>query len=257
MSRSKRRSENASVCAEALQGEQAAAADNGRDARGRFAPGNAGGPGNPFARRVAELRKVLLETVTDDELRIVAGQLMVKAKMGDLAATKLLFQYVLGKPAATVDPDTVDVQEVELYRRAPVHGEVNDVLTARMPAELAAGLMRRVVPYVGQEHAKLMFEAITDPEAFAGDPYDLDYLDDEDDEDDEELEEEERPVAERGGPAPSTNPAMWVEDDSGRDGASLGSPGGDFLRGRREEIAEGHGITLGRWAASPFRQRGT
>jgi hypothetical protein len=74
-----------------------------------------------------------------------------------------------------------------------------------MPAELAAGLMRRVVPYVGQEHAKLMFEAITNPEAFAGDPYDLDYLDDEDDEDDEELEEEERPVAERGGPAPSTN----------------------------------------------------
>ena len=29
---------------------------NGHDADGRFAPGNAGGPGNPFARRVAELR---------------------------------------------------------------------------------------------------------------------------------------------------------------------------------------------------------
>src|SRR5260370_14701126 len=182
MSTSKQRSQNAPFSAETLQGEHAPGGDNGRDARGRFTSGNPGGPGNPFARRVAELRKVLLETVTDEELRIVAGQLMVKAKMGDLAATKLLFQYVLGKPAATADPDSLDAQEVELFRRAPVHGEVNDILTARMPAELAAGLMRRVVPYVGQEHARLMFEAITDPEAFAGDPYDLDYLDDEDDE---------------------------------------------------------------------------
>src|SRR5258708_31741394 len=134
MSTSKRRSENPSVSAETLQAEQPSAGDSGRDARGRFTAGNSGGPGNPFARRVAELRKILLETVTDEELRIVAGQLMVKAKMGDLAATKLLFQYVLGKPAATVDPDTVDGQEVELYRLAPVQWEVNDYLTARMLA---------------------------------------------------------------------------------------------------------------------------
>src|SRR5260370_40682750 len=100
-----------------------------------------------------------------------------------------------------------------------------------------------------------MFEAFTDREGFAGDADDMDYLDDEDDEDDEELEEEERPVAERGGPAPSTNPAMWGEDDSGRDGASLGSPGGDFLRGRREEIDEGHGITLRRGGAVPVCPR--
>jgi hypothetical protein len=199
-----------------LQGEQAPAADNGRDARGRFTAGNAGGPGNPFARRVAELRKVLLETVTDDELRIVAGQLMVKAKFGDLAAIKLLFQYVLGKPAATVDPDMLDVQEVEMFRRAPVHGEVNEIMTARMPAELAAGLLRQVVPYVGQEHANLMYEAITNPEAFAKDPRGLDYLDEEKDEwDQEDLEDEEVPgteeavrpevATERIGPAPLPN----------------------------------------------------
>jgi hypothetical protein len=214
MSTSQRRSENASVCAENLQAEQAPAVDNGRDARGRFTAGNAGGPGNPFARRVAALRKVLLETVTDDELRIVAGQLMVKAKFGDLAAIKLLFQYVFGKPAATVDPDALDLEEVDLYRRAPVHGEVNDVLTARMPAELAAGLLRQVVPYVGQEHASLMAEAIANPQAFAKDPNDLAYLDDQEDELDEEdewdekapvAEEAVRPAAKRGGPAPSTN----------------------------------------------------
>jgi hypothetical protein len=241
-----------------LQGEQGAAADNGRDARGRFTAGNAGGPGNPFARRVAELRKILLETVTDEELRIVAGQLMVKAKMGDLAATKLLFQYVLGKPAATVDPDAVDVEEVELYRRAPVHGEVNDVLTARMPAELAAGLMRRVVPYVGQEHASLMFEAITNPEAFAKDPYDLDYLDDEEDEDDEELEEEDgrvaeetvRPVAaaERTGPAPSTNGGTNAD---GRRRATPPSANGPMFKDKPPRPASGDGDNGGRLPNGP------
>jgi hypothetical protein len=30
---------------------------NGRDERGRFAVGNPGGPGNPFAKRAAALRK--------------------------------------------------------------------------------------------------------------------------------------------------------------------------------------------------------
>ncbi|MCI0682634.1 MAG: hypothetical protein L0Y71_11060, partial [Gemmataceae bacterium] len=36
---------------------------NGREADGRFAPGNAGGPGNPFARLVADLRRACIEAV--------------------------------------------------------------------------------------------------------------------------------------------------------------------------------------------------
>jgi hypothetical protein len=259
MSTSKRRSENASVCAQNLQGEQAPATDNGRDARGRFTAGNAGGPGNPFARRVAELRKVLLETVTDDELRIVAGQLMVKAKFGDLAAIKLLFQYVLGKPAATVDPDALDVQEVEMFRRAPVHGEVNEILTARMPAELAAGLLRQVVPYVGQEHANLMYEAITNPEAFAKDRDDLDHLDEAEDlEDQWDLEDEEGSVAEgavrpgaaaeRSGPAPSANGGMNAD---GRRRATPPSTNGPTFREKPAGRDSGNGDNGGRSPDAP------
>jgi hypothetical protein len=247
------------LCAETLQAEPAPAADNGRDARGRFTAGNAGGPGNPFARRVAELRKVLLGTVTDDELRIVAGQLMVKAKFGDLAAIKLLFQYVLGKPAATVDPDALDVQEVELFRRAPVHGEVNDVLTARMPAELAAGLLRQVVPYVGQEHANLMFEAITNPEAFAKDPHGLDYLDEEEDLEDEwDKEDEGAPVAEeavrqvaaaeRSGPAPSANGGINADR---RRRATPPSTNGPTFREKPPQPASGDGDNGGRLPDAP------
>jgi len=255
MSTSKRRSEAASDCAENLPGEQAPAADDGRDARGRFAARNAGGPGNPFARRVAELRTVLLETVTDDELRIVAGQFMVKAKFGDLAAIKLLFQYVLGKPAATVDPDALDVQEVEMFRRAPVHGEVNEIMTARMPADLAAGLLRQVVPYVGQEHANLMFEAITNPEAFAKDRDDLD--EEEDEWDEEDLEDEEGSVAEgavrpgageRSGAAPSTNGGMNAD---GRRRATPPSAGGPTCSEKPAGRDSGNGDNGGRSPDGP------
>lgn len=34
---------------------------NGRDSQGRFATGNSGGPGNPYARQVAALRCTLPE----------------------------------------------------------------------------------------------------------------------------------------------------------------------------------------------------
>ena len=42
---------------------------NGRGLAGRFAKGNPGGPGNPHGARVAALRAVLLDTVTDADLR--------------------------------------------------------------------------------------------------------------------------------------------------------------------------------------------
>jgi hypothetical protein len=152
MSTFKRGSDQANSGADRLHGHEAQARMNdGRDARGRFAPGNVGGPGNPFARRVAELRKVLLETVTDDEMRIVAGQLMVKAKFGELPAIKLLFQYVLGKPAATVDPDTLDLDELDLYRRAPTPAQFREASDERLPADAVADVLRVTLPCVGAE----------------------------------------------------------------------------------------------------------
>src|SRR5437899_3182703 len=85
----------------------------GRDGRGRFAAGNPGGPGNPFARRVAALRTALLKAVTDDDIRAIAQKLSERAKAGDVAACKLLFAYVLGKPAAAPNPDDLDWEELK------------------------------------------------------------------------------------------------------------------------------------------------
>ena len=82
-----------------------------REANGRFAKGNKGGPGNPFARQVAALRQTLLNRATPKDFEEVADELIKKAKTGDVPAIKLLYQYTLGKPAPSPDPDHLDVDE--------------------------------------------------------------------------------------------------------------------------------------------------
>jgi hypothetical protein len=76
----------------------------GRDAAGRFAKGNPGGPGNPHPRRAAALRQVLLDCVMDEDIQAVAKAVVDQAKAGNMAAAKLFFQYVFGKPGAVDDP---------------------------------------------------------------------------------------------------------------------------------------------------------
>jgi hypothetical protein len=122
------------------------APESGRDAHGRFDKGNAGGPGNPFARQVAALRKALVASVTVEDLEAIALELVRQAKEGNTAAAKLLFSYALGKPAATVDPDTLDQQEWELYRRLPDPGLDIGALVRRMPLPLACRVARAMLP---------------------------------------------------------------------------------------------------------------
>src|SRR6478735_5679239 len=84
-----------------------------RDAKGRFLPGNGGGPGNPFARRTAAVRKRLLERVTDDDVDQLVDALLARAKSGDVPALRLAFSYLVGKPEAAQDPDRMDLHEWE------------------------------------------------------------------------------------------------------------------------------------------------
>src|SRR5437773_3339300 len=82
--------------------------DVGRDVHGRFRKGNPGGPGNPFARKVAALRQALLDSVSEQDLKDVVEVLKLKARQGDTAAIKLLLQYCVGKPESARDPDRMD-----------------------------------------------------------------------------------------------------------------------------------------------------
>jgi len=135
-----------------------------RDAQGRFIGGNPGGPGNPFARQTAELRKALLSVVTYEDMRIIGADLVVKAKMGDLAAMKLLFQYVLGKPTESVNPDTLDQQEMEQYRQGMSPAEVMKVMAGcNQQASEVIELVRIMLPVVAQNLRDKIAESLTNP----------------------------------------------------------------------------------------------
>ena len=90
-----------------------------RNSAGRFAPGNPGGPGNPYARRVAALRSMLLDAATADDLRSMVRSLLKKAKAGDVAAARLVLAYTIGPPLAATEPDRLDEHEYEVERGRP------------------------------------------------------------------------------------------------------------------------------------------
>ena len=82
--------------------------DNGRDTGGRFAKGNAGGPGNPYAARVARLRAALLDAVTPEDIDAVARALVRQTRQGDVASIRELLSRTLGKP---VEADLLERME--------------------------------------------------------------------------------------------------------------------------------------------------
>ena len=55
---------------------------NGRDSQGRFARGNAGGPGNPHAQRTAEIREAMLAAVAPADVRAIVKTLVKLTKNG-------------------------------------------------------------------------------------------------------------------------------------------------------------------------------
>jgi hypothetical protein len=122
-----------------------------RDARGRFAKGNKGGPGNPFARKVAELRAALVNFVTEDDMKHLCFVLKMRAEGGDMQAMKLLFQYVLGKPGETVDPDRLDVDEWQkMQERSRPPEEATKVLGG-LPAQTVCEVAKIAWPCAVQQ----------------------------------------------------------------------------------------------------------
>lgn len=92
---------------------------NGRDAGGRFLPGNSGGPGNPHARAAARLRSAMLAAVSEQDVCEIVGRIVADAKAGDLNAAKLVFAYAIGRPGEVVNPDRIelDAQKLDDERR--------------------------------------------------------------------------------------------------------------------------------------------
>src|SRR5262249_54998007 len=83
---------------------------------GKFAPGNrvGVGHGNPFAKRTNELRRLLLETVSEDDLIEVIRVMVGEAKAAKPWAVKELLDRLLGKPAQAVQVTDADGQPLAI-----------------------------------------------------------------------------------------------------------------------------------------------
>ena len=76
---------------------------------GRFLPGNAGGPGNPYARKVAALRGSVMNAVTHEDIEAIIHSQVEKAKQGDTVAAKFIVERILGRPQ-TIDLSLVAIK---------------------------------------------------------------------------------------------------------------------------------------------------
>jgi hypothetical protein len=118
----------------------------GKAGDGKYLKGNPGGPGNPYARRTAALRHAILDVVTPEEIRALAGRLLELAREGDLAAAKLVLSYAIGKPAEAVNPDTLDVQEWQLFRQETGNADQLGQVVEGTPVALLCEMARSTVP---------------------------------------------------------------------------------------------------------------
>jgi hypothetical protein len=92
---------------------------NGRDTGGRFAAGNSFAKGNPYGRRVNELRGALFDAVGPEDLREIVRSLVEQAKEGNIPAAREVLDRTLGKA------DVVDLLE-RIDRLEELLGSVAD-----------------------------------------------------------------------------------------------------------------------------------
>jgi hypothetical protein len=131
--------------------EPSANGNKWHDARGRFAKGNPGGPGNPFARRTALYQKAIRQVVSLEDMREVMTMVKLKAKSGDLAAVKILTAHTAGKGVPAVDPDRLDINEWQLTVEEAVDARDMKAIMTRLPVECAIEIVRAALPVPGPE----------------------------------------------------------------------------------------------------------
>ena len=119
--------------------------------KGRFRPGNKGGSGNPFARQVAEIRKLLLNTVPGERLAKIVLAMVDKAEAGDVAAAKLVLQYTVGKPAEAVEPDRIELDDHRLRVESCITADRWTPKFGELSAESANSMWEAVAAEMEQE----------------------------------------------------------------------------------------------------------
>src|SRR5262245_18224965 len=84
----------------------------------------------------------MLNAVTEKELKKLVKRLLELAHAGDMAAAKLVLNYTVGRPAETVDPDRLDVDEWKLLDDSPTVHEIRRAVIDNIPPDVAAIILR-------------------------------------------------------------------------------------------------------------------
>jgi hypothetical protein len=119
-------------------------ADGGRDQNGRFVKGNPGGPGNPFAREVAKMRRAFMNRVSIKDLEDIADKMVALAKEGNVQAAKFIYGYMIGKPLPARDPDHLNEHELEVFKTEATFTQEVGPLLSKPEAEVPLMLARQV-----------------------------------------------------------------------------------------------------------------
>lgn len=98
---------------------------NGRDKRGRFGRGNAGGPGRPASRQLMTFREAFRSAVTADDIKEAAKKLVAAARAGSLEACRELFDRTIGRPGPAEYSAELEAiaAEIEQLKKDAKHGK--------------------------------------------------------------------------------------------------------------------------------------
>jgi hypothetical protein len=208
-----------------------------RDAKGRFVKGNRGRPGNPYARQVAHLRWALLFTTTAVDIVKAANALKEKAFAGDVAAIKLFFHYVLGKPTEPIDPDRIAIDEWQKLKEKAIPPEEMAEVMKQCPAQWANDIVNEQWP---GEIKRNMEEARKENEELEAEVADdLRYLDELDKAEEEALRKKTEALRQKEGfnPRPAYDPSSEYLQAAAM-GAGVRSPNGESAEEKPSQSPE-------------------
>lgn len=93
------------MMAKPIKDKRSSSDSAGRSSKGYFAKGNQIGLGNKgkSSEKARELKKALLNAVTEEDIKVIVTKMISQAREGDTPSTKELFDRIWGKAKQEVD----------------------------------------------------------------------------------------------------------------------------------------------------------
>src|SRR5262249_23930096 len=95
----------------------------------------------------------------------VVRKLAELAQAGDVAAIKLFLAYTVGKPGPTVNPDTLDLEELRQYEQELLPGNVLGSITTSPSPDVFLQTARAMRPQLADAYRQKVLDGIEELDA--------------------------------------------------------------------------------------------